>query len=137
MYVRDVRNRNRCAMTGNQKFISVIRQTIFFITKPSSFKLYVCFLCPSNARVGYLLLKRENLDTYLTEVVDNEYRRLGIASQMIQFAIESIDLGGRAIVEIYNSNQASIKLHLSQGFVLDRVGPFTSIYVYNKCQVNS
>ncbi len=119
-------------MTNNQKTVSIFQQLIFFFTIPSSFRLYVCWLATTGTRVGYLLLKRENSRIFITEGVESSFQRLGIGTHMIQFAIDNINPQESIVAKIFNFNEPSIKLHISNGFTLESADEFISTYVYTK-----
>lgn len=119
-------------MTNDQNTISIFRQLIFFLTLPSSFKLYVCCLASTNTRVGYLLLKRENSKIFITEVIESSFHKLGIGSHMIQFAIDNINLEESIVAKVFNFNEPSIRLHISNGFTLESNDEISSTYVYSK-----
>lgn len=119
-------------MTNDQKTISIFRQLIFFLTIPSSFRLYICCLASTNTRVGYLLLKRENSRIFITEVVESSFHHLGIGSHMIQFAVDNVNLEEIIVAKIFNFNEPSIRLHISNGFALESTDKISSTYIYSK-----
>jgi RimJ/RimL family protein N-acetyltransferase len=82
------------------------------LTKKPSIDLYIAQF--EGRRCGYLLLRRHSKTTWITEVVEEKFRRKGIAGEIIGFAVATkLELSA----EILNSNKASIRLHERAGFV--------------------
>lgn len=76
-------------------------------------------------RAGYLLLRGQDGTFFITEAVDEGFRRAGVASGMIGFAQRAY---GDLTAEILLTNAASIALHQRAGF--ERVGDDGRVAVY-------
>lgn len=113
-------------MTNNANRISIGQQLKFMLTKPPQVELYVARV--GSKRVAYLLLNRNAPDTaYITEAVDERWRRCGIGEAMISFAKSKVN---NIIAQIKTSNTASIKLHQHCGFRLLQDGEDVVTYVF-------
>jgi L-amino acid N-acyltransferase YncA len=77
-------------------------------------------------------LKKENSRIFITEVVESSFHHLGIGSHMIQFAIDNTNLEESIVAKIFNFNEPSIRLHISNGFALESTDEIISTYVYSK-----
>jgi len=125
-FVRALRNKNYHFMTNNANRISIVEQLKFMLTKPPQIELYVARV--GSRRVAYLLLNRNAPNTaYITEAVDERWRRCGIGEAIIDFAKSKVD---NIIAQIKASNVASIKLHQHCGFRLLQDGQEVVTYVF-------
>lgn len=98
-------------MTNSTAPISYLQQLRFYLHKPTNVDIYIA--CLAGKRIGYLLLRHEGLTALITEAVDERYRRLGVAKQLVQYAQ---GIHANLTAEILSSNLASIKLHEAAGF---------------------
>jgi GNAT superfamily N-acetyltransferase len=113
LYVRALRNRVRMQMTNDTGKVGFLRQLRFYRNKPANVQLYVARI--GGARAGYLLLREAGVETFITEAVDERYRRNGVGRGMVEFAKSR----ARSITaEILVGNVASRRLHEAAGFTL-------------------
>lgn len=124
LFLRKLRNKNRFYLTGLNSKIGLLQQLIFWAKKPKNIDLYILYLC--NYRAGYLLINKLKKINFITEVVDEKYRKLGLGKKMINFA-QGQYLSLRA--EIFSENLASIKLHRSMKF--KKIKSKNGIEIYN------
>ena len=111
LFLKTLRNRVRQNMTNDTASINYIQQLRFYFRKPPNLDIYIARM--ESKRVGYLLLRHERGTALITEAVDESYRRLGVATRMLQYAQ---DLHADLTAEILAGNAASIKLHEAAGF---------------------
>lgn len=98
-------------MTNSTAPVGYLRQLRFYLGKPPNIKAYIGWI--SAKRAGYLLLRQESTSCFITEAVDERFRKAGVATGLVRFAQECCaDL----TAEILLTNSASIKLHQSAGF---------------------
>ena len=98
-------------MTNSTTPISYVQQLRFYLRKPRNVDIYIA--CLEGKRIGYLLLRHEEVTTLITEAVDESYRRSGVARRLVQYAQ---GIHANLTAEILRSNFASIKLHEAAGF---------------------
>ena len=110
-YVRRLRNANRTHLTGDGGRIGVFRQLRFWLRRPAGIDLYLAEC--DGRRCGYLLLRRADATTYITEVVDVRHRGRGVAREMIRFAAARHP---HLSAEIFAANEVSRRLHARAGF---------------------
>lgn len=113
LYIRELRNRVRQHMTNDTSKVGLFRQVLFYLNRPPNVQLFVARV--AGRRAGYLLLRSKGEETFITEAVDDRYRRSGVGRKMVQFAQESAP---SLIAEILVGNQASRRLHEVTGFRL-------------------
>jgi [ribosomal protein S18]-alanine N-acetyltransferase len=84
------------------------------LSKPSS----ICVGALSEGRlVGYLMCSRYHTVWHLMNVaVDRDFRRLGVASAMIEHLLEATGEGERHTLEVRVSNEEAIRMYESFGF---------------------
>src|SRR2546426_2666585 len=84
------------------------------LSKPSS----ICAGAVSNAELaGYLICSRYHTVWHLMNVaVDRDYRRLGVASRLIEHLLEEAGEGERYTLEVRVSNTEAIRMYESFGF---------------------
>ena len=98
-------------MTNNTAAVGYLQQFRFYLNQPPNVAVYIGWM--NAKRAGYLLLRQEATGSFITEAVDERFRRAGVASRLIHFAQNCCaDLSA----EILLTNTASIKLHQSAGF---------------------
>jgi GNAT superfamily N-acetyltransferase len=98
-------------MTNSTAPVGYWQQCRFYLSQPPNVKAYIAWM--GAKRAGYLLLRQESASCFITEAVDEPFRRTGVATSLIRFAQEHCaDL----TAEILLANTASIKLHQSAGF---------------------
>ena len=107
-------------MTNNPRPLSLVRQVVFWALGHPGVALFLACQTKSGAdrqgnRQGYMLLRPASDGAYITEVVAASARGKGIASQMIDHAKS---LYPKLIAEIRQDNEASIHLHIRNGFSL-------------------
>lgn len=102
-------------MTNSTEPIGYLQQLRFYFRKPADLELYIGWM--GAARAGYLLLRRNSGTCFITEAVDERFRRVGIASRLIEFAK---GICADLTAEILVDNGPSIKLHQAAGFQLSR-----------------
>ena len=112
LFLRKLRNEVRLNMTNINYKITIWAQIKFFLNQPNNLNIYIARI--EGIRAGYLLLREDNGNLFITEAVDQNFRNQGIATEMIKFAK---NLKIKLIAEILNSNNASIFLHEKSGFV--------------------
>jgi GNAT superfamily N-acetyltransferase len=111
LFLRRLRNQVRDQMTNSTAPVGYLRQFRFYRNKPPNVKVYIAWM--SAKRAGYLLLRQESTSCFITEAVDERFRKAGVAKRLVHFAQECCtDL----TAEILLTNSASIKLHQSVGF---------------------
>ena len=111
LFLRRLRNQVRDQMTNSTAPVGYWRQFRFYLNKPPNVKVYVAWI--DAKRAGYLLLRQESTSCFITEAVDERFRKSGVATGLVRFAQECCaDL----TAEILLTNTASIKLHQSTGF---------------------
>ena len=130
LYTRKLRNSVRQNMTTSSKKIAYLQQLLFFLHTPPNILLYIVKL--GKKRVGYLLLRKEEKTTYITEAIEKNYRGLGIGSKLITFSKE---ICGNLTAEILITNSSSIALHKKNGFILLEQTDRVVIYVYKTLSV--
>ena len=111
LYLRQLRNRVRDQMTNSTAKVGYLKQLRFYLGKPGNFSVYIAWI--GDHRAGYLLLRHEATSCFITTVVDERFRRKGIAAQMIRFAQ---NCASNLTAEILLTNTASLKLHETMGF---------------------
>jgi len=102
-------------MTNHTDEIGYVKQLRFFVTMRFGTATPIrIFIARSNSRpAAYLLIRAATDGARITEAVAEEFRRLGIARKLIEFAQQRWpDL----VAEIREDNQASIALHEASGF---------------------
>ena len=98
-------------MTNSTLPIGYLRQLRFYLGKPPNIKAYIGWM--GAERAAYLLMRQESVTCFITEAVEERFRRAGVATRLVQFAQERCpDL----TAEILLTNGASIKLHEAAGF---------------------
>ena len=111
LFLRRLRNQVRNQMTNSTAPVGYLQQLRFYFRGSPGVKLYIGWI--GAKRAGYLLLRHESATCYITEAVDECFRRAGVASRMIDFAKGSCaDLTAEILLE----NTASINLHQTAGF---------------------
>lgn len=111
LFLRRLRNRVRHQMTNSTAPVGYFRQFRFYLNKPPNVEVYIAWM--NAKRAGYLLLRQESTGCFITEAVDERFRKAGVATGLVRFAQECCaDL----TAEILLTNAASIKLHESMGF---------------------
>jgi GNAT superfamily N-acetyltransferase len=111
LFLRRLRNQVRQQMTNSTAPVGYLRQLRFYLNRPSNVEAYIARM--GTKRAGYLLLRQEPASCFITEAVDERFRRSGVATRLVHFAQERCaDL----TAEILLANTASIKLHQSAGF---------------------
>ncbi len=127
LFLRRLRNQVRDQMTNSSAPVGYIRQFRFYLNKPPNVNVYIAWI--SAKRAGYLLLRQESTGCFMTEAVDERFRRTGVAKRLIHFAQECCaDL----TAEILLTNTASIKLHQSAGFQFSGDDGRVTIYRFNR-----
>jgi hypothetical protein len=111
LYIRNLRNKNRNYMTNKNFPIGIIRQIFFWLKKDKKIDIFIVKV--GTVRYGYFLIKEDADKNYITEVVDNDFRELGIGKLMISYAQKKYS---NLCAEIFNNNLPSIKLHVSMNF---------------------
>lgn len=100
-------------MTNSTAPVGYLQQFRFYLSKPPNVTVYLAWM--RARRAGYLLLRDESTSCFITEAVDERFRRAGVATALIRFAQACrADL----TAEILLANSASIKLHQAAGFQL-------------------
>ena len=127
LFLRKLRNKNRYYMTGSKSKIELLQQFIFWLKKPSNIDIYIIY--SNNCRAGYLLINKVKNLNFITEVVDEEYRKSGLGKKMINFAQDQYP---SLRAEIFLKNIASIKLHSSMNFKKIRSKNTVEIYNWKK-----
>jgi GNAT superfamily N-acetyltransferase len=111
LFLRRLRNQVRDQMTNSTAPVGYLQQFRFYLNKPPNVKVYVAWM--GARRAGYLLLRQESTSCFITEAVDERFRKAGAATGLVRFAQGCCaDL----TAEILLTNTASIKLHESAGF---------------------
>jgi len=129
LFLRRLRNQVRHQMTNSTARVGYLRQFRFYLSKPPNLRVYIAWM--SSTRAGYLLLRQESTSCFITEAVDERFRRRGVAKRLIHFAQECCaDL----TAEILLTNAASIKLHRSAGFRLCRDDGRIAVYRFSPRQ---
>lgn len=113
-------------MTNLNREIGLFEQFKFIINKPDSMRLLLAY--SEGNKCGYLVLTEKKDGAYITEVVDEKYRVLGVATKMIDYAKQLHDV---IIADILNNNEASLRVHIKNGFNLHTRGDVFSRYVFN------
>jgi len=127
LFLRRLRNRVRHQMTNSTASVGYLRQFRFYLSKPPNVEVYIAWA--SAKRAGYLLLRRESTSCFITEAVDESFRKAGVATGLVRFAQECCaDL----TAEILLTNTASIKLHQSAGFQFAGDDGRIAIYRYKR-----
>jgi len=111
LFLRKLRNDNRYYMTRKHTKIGLFQQLWFYLKARSNFDLFIIYL--SNKKAGYLLINKVKNLYFITEVVDEKYRKLGLGTKLILFAQDKYP---SLTAEIFSKNLASIKLHSSNNF---------------------
>src|SRR5262249_22375511 len=88
LFVRRLRNKVRMFMTNHTDEIGYVKQLRFFVTMRFGNGTPVkIFIARSNSRpAAYLLVRAAPDGARITEAVAEEFRRLGIARKLIEFA---------------------------------------------------
>jgi len=115
LYIRNLRNSVRFLLTGSTRKISLIEQIYFFLNKPQHIDLYIVKLY--NKKIGYLLIRKSNNKNFITEVIEEKYRGLGIGSYLIEFAKNKYQ---NLEAQIFLNNYSSRRLHEKNNFLLIR-----------------
>jgi GNAT superfamily N-acetyltransferase len=111
LFLRRLRNQVRHQMTNSTAPVGYLRQFRFYLNKAPNVTVYIAWM--SAKRAGYLLLRQESTSCFITEAVNERFRKAGVAKKLVRFAQECCaDL----TAEILLTNTASIKLHQSAGF---------------------
>ena len=127
LFLRRLRNQVRDQMTNSTAPIGYFRQFRFYLNKPPNVNVYIAW--KSAKRAGYLLLRQESTSCFITEAVDERFRKAGVAARLVRFAQERCaDL----TAEILLTNSASIKLHQSAGFEFSGDDGRTAIYRFER-----
>ena len=113
LYVRRLRNRVRHQMTNDTARVGYWRQLRFYLTNPANVQLYIARV--DGRRAGYLLLRRHANTCFITEAVDEPFRRAGVAANMVRFAQRCCD---DLTADILHTNTASVALHERMRFRL-------------------
>lgn len=124
LFLRKLRNEVRHDMTNNTDYIGVLQQLHFYLNKPSNVDIFIARI--QNVRVGYLLLRLESNEWFVTEAVHRDYRRKGVASSLLAYAKENYT---SLKAEILMRNEASMRLHEAAGFVF--LGSYGGIASYS------
>lgn len=111
LYVRGLRNRVREHMTNDTSKVGYLRQVLFYLNRPPNVQLFVARI--GGRRAGYLLLRSKGDETFITEAVDERYRRNGVGRGLVEFAKA---LAPMLTAEILSGNVASRCLHEAAGF---------------------
>ena len=98
-------------MTNDTGLITLVQQARFFFNHPAGIDIYIARV--GSRRAGYLLLRQTANTVFITEAVDQPFRRNGLAISMVRFAQA---LHANLTAEILSTNTASIGLHLHAGF---------------------
>jgi len=127
LFLRQLRNQVRYQMTNSTAPVGYWRQFRFYLSKPPNVKVYIGWM--SAKRAGYLLLRQESASCFITEAVDERFRRAGVAARLVHFAQECYaDL----TAEILLTNTASIELHQSAGFQFSGDDGRIATYRFNR-----
>ena len=133
MFLRRLRNQVRHLMANDTEPISYLRQIRFFLSmkrKSRSVASFRIFVARCGAQpVGYLLTRTADGVTYITEAVDQPFRRQGVGKALVAFAQHHYP---EIVVEIREGNNASIALHHSMGFLLEQQRGGLAVYRYCK-----
>lgn len=114
-------------MTNSTAPVGYLRQFRFYLNRPPNIKVYVAWI--SAKRAGYLLLRQESTSCFITEAVDERFRKAGVATGLVRFAQQCCaDL----TAEILLTNSASIKLHQTAGFQFSGDDGRIAIYRYQR-----
>lgn len=120
-------------MTDDPSHISYLKQFRFYIAMKCNFKWtrpLRAYIARLNSRpVGYLMIRCTGDSAHITEAVDCPFRKLGIGRKLIQFAQSNHD---ELVAKIKENNHASIALHESMGFALQREGGSILLYRYRR-----
>ena len=92
-----------------------MEQFQFFLNKPHNIDLYIVKLY--NKKIGYLLIRKSNNNNFITEVIEEKYRGLGIGSYLIEFAKNKYQ---NLEAQIFLNNYSSRRLHEKNNFLLIR-----------------
>jgi ribosomal protein S18 acetylase RimI-like enzyme len=134
MFLRRLRNQVRHLMTRDTAPISYLRQLRFFVSmrrkSPALPSCRIFIARRGKKRVGYLLTNTVAGVTRVTEVVDRPFRRQRIGRTLVAFAQSRYP---EIVAEIGAENEASIALHRSMGFLLEKQQSGTAIYRY-RCE---
>ena len=118
LFLRTLRNQVRQSMTNDTGLVTLLQQARFFLNKPAALDVYVAWL--GSRRAGYLLLRRVETTTLITEAVEPACRRMGVAAIIVRHAQKH---HANLTAEIRSGNAASLALHVSAGFVPVKLGP--------------
>lgn len=111
LYVRGLRNRVRQHMTNDTSKVGYLKQVLFYLNRPPNVQLFVARI--EGRRAGYLLLRSKGGETFITEAVDDRYRRSGVGRGLVEFAKAQAPL---LTAEILLDNLPSRRLHEAAGF---------------------
>lgn len=114
-FLRRLRNRVRHQMTNDTAKVGYLRQFRFYLSRRDDLHVYVAFV--RQYRAGYLILRTMDGHCFITEAVDEPFRRKGVAARMIEFAQTRCN---GLTADILLTNTASIRLHETMGFQLVR-----------------
>jgi len=121
LYLRRLRNLNCHNLTNDNSEITLLRQFKFYLNRPPNISIYLVRL--SGKRVGYGLINQVDGNNFVTEVIEEEYRNLGLATRLILFL--TAEFGSLRAV-ILSSNHTSIQFHRKNNFFLiENDGQFT------------
>src|SRR5438067_3784616 len=110
LFLRRLRNQVRRLMTNDTRPISLWRQFRFFLDMrngENASQLRIFIARYGSHRAGYLLVRSGGGEVFITEAIDEKFRRQGIAKELIAFAQVRYPA---IIAEIKEDNRASIAL---------------------------
>lgn len=126
--VLDIRNATRQYMTHNTNFITTYEQEQWWAIKElNGYRVFIVEY--DNVMIGFCML-RTMYDTgkeYGTLAIKEEYRNMGIGTQIYQFLIEQ---AGEVWIDVRNDNIASYQAAIKAGFQVYHRSDDITVLVY-------
>ena len=118
-------------MTNQVGRIGFFEQLRFYVFRPDNLDIQIVWL--DGHRAGYLLVRNEGGNNYITEAVRDTFRRKGLASFMLRAAIQNYP---NLIAEIRSDNRPSLALHEAHGFKLVKTGAVMTYHHMGTAEIN-